>query len=65
MLAAVNGPRDEEHARAFGDGLRPDVGVACSLADGDGDCGVEAQSLVYDGVEDGQGFDLGVCGSFG
>jgi hypothetical protein len=64
MLAAVYSPGNEQHAGSFGNGLRTDVGIACCLADSDRNGRIEAESLIDDSVEDGEGFDFGVRGGF-
>lgn len=60
----VHLPHGQDERDALGDGLPADVGVADGLAHGDGDRRVEAQRLVHDAVEVGQGLEEGahVCG---
>lgn len=60
----VHLPHGQDERDALGDGLPADVGVADGLAHGDGDRGVEAQRLIHDAVEVGQGLEQGahVCG---
>lgn len=60
----VHLPHGEDEGDALGDELlAADVGVAHGLAHGDGDSRVEAQRLVHDAVEVGEGLEEGaqVC----
>lgn len=56
VWAAVYGVGTEYDARALGDTLPGDGSVADGFANGDGDCGVQAEDFLANAVEEGHGF---------